>query len=319
MTAIPLGAGGEFDRIRHVVEALGADAGPIGDDTAVVPIGVGPLVVSIDSAVEGVHFREEWLSAEEIGWRAAAAALSDLAAVAAVAAGLVVALTVPPGRWGARVTEVMVGVGAAARHAGTRVLGGDLTAGAVLSLAVTVFGHAATPLSRRGARPGDRLWVTGDLGGARAALMAWVAGRTPAKAARAAFAHPVPRLRAGQWLARHGATAMLDISDGLAGDALHLAAASAVGLEIDLEALPIHASVHAEARLAVESSPAFAATGGEDYELLVSMPAGFDGRADLEAATGTVIRPVGMVVAETGVRFRLDGDVVPLEGFRHPL
>jgi thiamine-monophosphate kinase len=199
------------------------------------------------------------------------------------------------------------------------VLGGDLTAGPALAVTVTVLGRAVAPRSRHGAVPGDRLWVTGELGGARAALTAWLDGRPPATAARAAFAHPVPRIGAASWLAGEGATAMMDLSDGLAGDAPHLAAASAVGLEIDLGRLPIHPSVHAEASSRGEAAAVFAAVGGEDYELLVAMPAAFDGAEGCEAATGTALHAVGRVVAGEGAHLLLDGVPVRLEGFRHRL
>jgi thiamine-monophosphate kinase len=317
VTGTALGPGGEFDRIRAIAAVLGESAAALGDDTAEVPHGVGRLVASTDTSTEGVHFRRSWLADEEIGWRAAAAALSDLAAAGARPAGLLAALTLPAGAPRQLAPDLMAGVAAAARHVGARVLGGDLSTGPGLALTVTVLGHAAHPVARRGARPGDGIWVTGELGGARAALVAWSAGRKPAAGARGAFAHPTPRVAAGQWLAAHGATAMLDLSDGLAGDATHLAAASGVGISIDLSALPIHSSVHAEAESMGEAACRFAAVGGEDYELLVALPAGFDGAADLEAATGTSLRAVGVVVEGAGARFLHDGVAVALDGFRH--
>ncbi|MGD9522946.1 MAG: thiamine-phosphate kinase [Gemmatimonadales bacterium] len=317
MTTIALGTGGEFDRIRRIAQVLGASAAALGDDTAVIPAGAGTLLVSTDASTEGVHFRRDWLAPHEIGWRAASAALSDLAASGALASGLVVAVSAPAGADDTLVVECMRGVGEAARSAGCRVLGGDLTAGPVLALTVTVFGHAARAVSRVGAAPGDSLWVTGTLGGARAALRAWEGEREPPAGARIAFAHPVPRLRAGAWLAQQGATAMLDISDGLAGDAEHLAAASGVALEIDLARLPIHPSVHAEAAREGEASAVFAAAGGEDYELLVAMPAGWDGTDEAEPWTGTPIRRIGEVVAGEGVTLRLGGDPVAVQGYRH--
>lgn len=312
-----LGSGGEFDRIRAIAAALGDDLGPIGDDTAPIPARQGTLVVSTDASVEGVHFRRAWLAPEEIGWRAAMSALSDLAAAAAVPAGLTVALSVPAGSDDALVVELMRGVGLAARTAGCRVLGGDLTGGDAIALAITVFGHAVRPMTRRGARPGDGVWVTGLQGGARAALLAWLDGRTPPHAARVAFAKPRARIEAGQWLAAQGATAMLDLSDGLGGDLQHLAAASGVGLEVDLARLPIHPSVHAEALRRGESAPVLAATGGEDYELLVTLPPGFSGERECEPACGSLLTRIGTVVAGSGVTMRLGGEPVAIESFRH--
>ncbi len=183
-------------------------------------------------------------------------------------------------------------------------------------MGITVFGHTVTPVSRAGAQVGDAVWVTGALGGARAALCAWENGRTPAPAAHCAFARPQPRLAAGRWLAAAGATAMLDVSDGLGGDAEHLAAASAVGLEIDLGLVPIHPSVHGEAARVGEPAPVFAATGGEDYELLVTLPPAVDGRA-CEPAAGVPLTRIGTVVAGAGVRCLLRGRLMPIAGFRH--
>ncbi|MDX2206850.1 MAG: thiamine-phosphate kinase [Gemmatimonadales bacterium] len=313
---IAMGSGGEFDRIRAIVAALGDAAGSIGDDTAAIPGGEGELRVSTDVSVEEVHFRRDWLTLDEIGWRATASALSDLAATAAEPAGITIALTIPDGTADDDVVQLMLGVGAAAAVAGCRLLGGDMSGGGTWSLAVTVFGHAVRPLSRRGARPGDGIWVSGVLGGARAALLAWQDGREPAPAARLAFARPQPRLAAGRWLASRGASAMLDLSDGLGGDAEHLATASGVGLEIELDRLPIHPSVHAEARRIDQPAAEFAAIGGEDYELLVALPEGVDGAA-CEPGAGVPLTRIGTVVAGSGVRCLLAGRAIAVAGFRH--
>lgn len=309
--------GGEFDRIREIVSALGTAASGIGDDAGLIPHGEGQLVVSTDVSVEGIHFRSTWLSPREIGWRATAAALSDMAAMGASATGVVVAITIPSGSPDDLATECMRGVGDAALAVGAKVIGGDLSGGAVLSLAVTVFGAAAHPVWRNGATPGDELWVTGTLGGSRAGLLALQWGGEVPPGARLAFAHPVPRITAGIWLASQGATAMLDLSDGLAGDAEHLAAASGVALVIDLAALPIHPSVHRMAATVGRSFSEFAAVGGEDYELLVAMPAGWRPTQDPEAWTGVGLTRIGQVEAGEGVRLMQGGEVRALSGFRH--
>ena len=310
MTSIPLGGGAEFDRIRAISARLGSRAGPLGDDCAFIVAAGETLAVSTDVSVEGVHFRREWLSPAEIGWRAAAAALSDLAAAGASVVGLLAALTLPRGADPGLVVELMDGVGDAVASAGGRVLGGDLSSGEAMALAITVIGRADHPAHRRGARPGDGLWGTGSLGGARAALAAWQAGREPAPRARERFARPVPRIREGAWLAAHGATAMLDLSDGLAGDARHLAAASEVAVVIDLAAVPVDSGVTAEV-LGDESAQVFAARGGEDYELLVAMPPAFRG------AEGLDLTRVGSVAAGGGARFQLDSGEVVLSGYDH--
>lgn len=317
MTAIPLGGGGEFDRIRAIVRALGDATVGIGDDTAAVPLGEGSLVVSVDASVEDVHFRRSWLSFEEIGWRATASALSDLAAAAATPAAIVAALVAPPDAGEAPLVEVMRGVGAAATSVGARIIGGDLTAGGHWAVVITVLGHAVTPMSRAGARPGDGIWVTGVLGGARAALQAWTTSIEPDAAARQVFAHPVPRIDAARWLADHGATAMMDLSDGLGGDAGHLAAASQVALDIDLADLPLHPSVLAAAHRMSEAPEVFAATAGEDYELLLTLPREFDREADFHLDTGLLLTRVGTVTDGQGVRATLRGIVQVVRGFEH--
>lgn len=320
MTSLPMGPGREFDRIRQIVAALGSSGGALGDDTAAIPAADGVLVVSTDASVEAVHFRRDWLTLPEIGWRAAASALSDLAAAGAVPAGFTVAMVVPPDLDDAGVVAVITGVGEAAQFAGCQVLGGDLSTGPSLALTVTVFGHARpAPMSRRGAQPGDGLYVTGALGGARAALLDWLDGGAPSAAARMAFARPHPRLLAGQWLAAQGATAMMDLSDGLGGDARHLAAASGVQLQLQLERLPIHPSVHRVAARHGEPFATFAAVGGEDYELLVTMPPAFGAARECEPAAGVVLTRIGDVVAGAGVQATLRGDVVTLTGFQHRL
>ncbi len=311
-----LGPGVEFDRIRAIASVLGPRAAELGDDCALVPVNGGFLALSVDVSVDQVHFRREWLTLEEIGWRAAVGGLSDLAAVGADPAGLLVALTVPPAMTDAEVVALMDGVGSAASAARAQVLGGDLSAGATLQLAVTVVGSVARWLGRSGARPGDGVWVTGVLGGPRAALEAWQAGRTPDPAAREAFAAPAPRLDTGRWLAAAGAHAMLDISDGLAGDAAHLAASSAVRVEVDLARLPVHPSVGPRDR---RDAILMAAQGGEDYELLAAMPRDF-GEAEAAAclaATGVALSRIGTVEAGDGAHFSLAGEVIALQGYNH--
>jgi len=311
MTAIPLGRGPEFDRIRAIAGRLGSRAGALGEDCALIEMGETYLALSTDLSVEGVHFRREWLSLTEIGWRATAAALSDLAAAGAAAVGVLAALTVPAAEPPATFAELMDGAGSAVSSVGGVVLGGDLSRGPLLSLTMTVVGRTTTPAHRKGARPGDGLWVTGALGGARAALLAWENGRQPAAGARARFARPEPRLGQGAWLVAQGARAMLDLSDGLAADAGHLAAASGVSVRIDLELVPADPAVLAEAQQSGESPGTFAARGGEDYELLVAMPPEFTGAAPFP------LTRIGQVEAGSGARFLLQGAELPLGGFDH--
>ena len=222
-----------------MIRTFGSQAVGLGDDCALVTVNGTCLAISTDVSVERVHFRLDWIRLDEVGWRATAAALSDLAAEGAEPAGLLNALTIPADASSSDLLQVTGGIRDAARAAGAPVLGGDLSSGPVWSLTTTVIGFTERAVTRGGAKPGDRLWVTGTLGGTRAALEAWRRREQPTSEARARFARPVPRIAAGRWLAAHGARAMIDLSDGLGGDAAHLAAASGVALHIDLEQVPV--------------------------------------------------------------------------------
>jgi thiamine-monophosphate kinase len=314
-----LGPGPEFDRIREIARVLGPRARSLGDDCAVLPDGEGVLALSTDVSVEGVHFRSDWIGLPEVGWRAAAAALSDLAAEGAAPVGLLSAICVPHHAGEGDLAAVAAGIGEAAFATGAAVIGGDLSAGPVWSVAVTVVGRAPRAVTRVGARPGDGIWVTGVLGGARAALEAWRRGSAPAEDARRAFARPEPRISAGLWLAARGARAMLDLSDGLAADAGHLAAASGVRIDLSLEMVPVAAAVIAEAKRLDLPVQQFAAEGGEDFELLVALPADFDPAAamDFEEACGITLTRIGTVARGRGVRAELAGRRLELLGYDH--
>jgi thiamine-monophosphate kinase len=313
--ALRLGTGGEFDRLRAIFARLGAAGRGLGDDCALVRIGARTLALSIDLSLEGVHFRTAWLSLREIGWRATAAALSDLAAEGAQPIGVLVSLGIPSkGRRAtgnaSRAAQIMSGVGAAARRVGAHVLGGDLTRAPRHLVDVCVLGLVRRPVRRRGARPGDGVWLTGRLGGAGLALAALLAGRRPPPAARRRFARPEPRIAAGAWLARHGARAMLDVSDGLVADAGHLAAASGVRIELELERMPCWPGV----------APLAAARSGEEYELLVALPPRFGARDALafRRATGLPLTRVGRCLVGRGIRMTDEGRrVTPPAGFDH--
>ena len=289
-----LGPGKEFDRLRAIfarLTELSAGGEDLGDDCALVPIGHTMLAVSIDCSLEGVHFRTDWLDFKEIGFRAAGAALSDLAADGASPFGLLVSLGVPDGD---PASEIMAGVATMANNLGARILGGDLTRADRYIVDVCVLGTAERPVRRSGARDGDALWVTGYLGGAALALAGFQAGKRMPTVLRNRYACPEPRIEAGRWLAAHGATAMIDISDGLAADAQHLAAASEVGVEINLEHVPCWEGVEAMAAVA----------SGEEFELLLTMPPTFgDASASaFRAETGVELSRIGSCLRTSGGR-----------------
>jgi thiamine-monophosphate kinase len=323
---LALGPGGEFDLIRSFfgrdgsVVPPGVRVGP-GDDCAIV-VGDG-IALSTDMSVEGVHFRREWLSAEEIGYRSTAAALSDLAAVAARPIGALVSLGIPVGDTPELARQLTLGVHRALDVAGGVLLGGDITrTTGPLVVDVAVVGEATVPVLRTGSRVGDELWVTGTLGGAGVALRAWLAGTEPADQARAAFAAPVPRVREARWLAeRELMNALIDISDGLAGDATHLAFAAGVAIELEADAIPLHPALAAMAD-PPETAVHLALTGGEDFELCFSAPVGRVDALEPEFVRehAVALTRVGRVVEGQGVWIRdTRGGVRPLAtaGYQH--
>lgn len=297
--SLDLGAGREFDAVRAMCQAFGDAASGIGDDAAVLRLSRGDaLVASVDAAHEGVHFRREWLAPREVGWRAATAALSDLAAMGARPVALLVAVATTP-TWEDALAEIAAGIADAARAAGAVVAGGNTTRADSLSLTTTVLGEAHAPLTRSGARPGDRLYVTGTFGGPAAAVRAWNAGGTPSTEHRARFARPVARCDAGRWLAAAGASACVDVSDGLAADLAHVAAASDARVLVDVERLPLVGGVTA----------ADAASSGEEFELAVCAPHDLDA-AEFAARFGVPLTIVGRIESAggaPGVTLRLHG------------
>lgn len=301
----PLGSGAEFDMIRAALARLGARSAPAGDDCALIDVGGRFLAVSSDLSVERTHFRLGWMRADEIGERAAAAALSDLAAVAADPVGVLVSVAVSPERPADYLADLMEGAGRMAHHVGGVVLGGDVVRSDRLVLDVTAIGWVDTPLRRVGARPGDGLYVTGRLGGPAAALAAWEEGEEPRADARERFARPIPRVAEARWLAMAGATAGIDLSDGLVPDAAHLAAASGVQCRLDLEAVPLHPAA---------PDPGAAAVSGEEYELLVAIPPDPSLPGRFEAEHRLLLTRVGEVGAGAGVKVR--GGPIP-EAYHH--
>lgn len=299
---VAMGPGGEFDLIRRFLASDPEPGGSVvvgpGDDAAVL---VGGWVLSTDLSVEDVHFRRAWITDQEVGYRAAAAALSDLAAMAAEPVGILVSMAIPASG-DVDAEAVQRGVREAAGVVGATVLGGDVSRSpGPLFLDVTVVGRTPAPVLRAGARPGDEVWVTGELGGAGAAVALWNSGREPEPALRGAFARPTPRVAAALELARAGvAGAMVDLSDGLAGDAGHLAAAGGVRVVIETDLIPLNPAL-ADALLPADALEA-ALRGGEDYELcFAAAPGEVDRAGDLAARAGVRLTRVGRVEAGEGV------------------
>ncbi len=324
---------GEFELLARLRERL-PEPGPrvalgSGDDAAVTVPG-GATATSVDALVEGVHFRRDEASLELVGRKALASALSDLAAMGAEPGEAYVVLGAPPDLGEEDFLELVDGIAGLATETGTTVAGGDVTRAPVLTLAVTVVGHAPTAarmVGRGGAREGNLLVLTGEIGGAAAGRLLLdrpeLSGLVPdptAERLRSRQLQPAPRLGAGRALAAAGALAMIDLSDGLAGDAGHMAGASGVGLRIDAASLPLAKGVAEIAAGAGREPLELAASGGEDYELLAALPAERLAEAStrIGEAAETTLTPVGAVVGGDRVEIRLPGGgLLEAAGFDH--
>jgi thiamine-monophosphate kinase len=305
----------EPDLIEAVKEALGPQpqrvlTGP-GDDASVVRAD-SVLVTSTDTVVDGVHFSLATHSPADVGHKALATALSDIAAMGAGPGEAYVALVMPPGFQGALV--LVAGMRELAARHGVALAGGDVVSGPVLAVTVTVTGWTGAAdrlVYRRGARPGDVVGVTGELGGSGAGLELLEAGRSEPSALVERHRRPEPLLATGLALAAAGVTAMIDVSDGVATDAGHLARASEVAIKIRLADLPLARGV---------ASAELAATAGDDYELLFTAPPSRSTAIERAAeATGTRVSWLGDVRAGGGlVEIRAPGGaVVDLSGYEH--
>ena len=294
----------ELDLIESIQSALTDRSGGrvhtwTGDDAAVVRAR-DYAVTSIDSLVENVHFSLATHSAADVGWKALATALSDLAAMGADAGEAYVALVVPTRFDGS--LDLVLGMEELAEATGTTIAGGDVVSGQILAVTVAVTGWADRELEligRGGAWGGDLVGVTGELGGSEAGRLALESGEGGSTGLVRRHLRPEPRLAEGTALARAGATAMIDLSDGLATDARHLAERSGVQLRLQLAQVPCAPGVE----------PVAAATGGDDYELLFTIAA--ERRAAAEAAA--TVSWLGEVVEGNGVVL-IGEDGRPVEG-----
>ncbi len=316
----------EFDLIRRFLPhapRFGRDdvvVGP-GDDCAVV-VGNG-IALSTDMSVEGIHFRRDWLSPREIGCRATSAALSDLAAVAARPIGVLISLAVSEEDADEFAVQVMEGVRNATERVAGVVLGGDLTRSpgpAIIDVAVV--GEILHPILRSGASAGDEVWVTGSLGAAAITIARLLRDEVPHPSAAERFACPVPRVAEAQWLAARGLpSSMIDLSDGLAGDASHLMRASGVSIVLERSTIPIHDAVLQDTAGDADALR-YALAGGEDYELCFTASAGKIETlaSEFEDEFGVKLTRVGAVEEGDGL-FWLESDgsrsALDLGGFDH--
>jgi thiamine-monophosphate kinase len=284
---------GELDLIRTFQRILGERGDRLelgsGDDAAVVRAS-DRAVVSTDAVVEGVHFDLATHSYADVGHKALATALSDLAAMGVGPGEAYVAIGVPEQTDPEQLAALADAMEQLADRSGVTVAGGDVTRAPVLFLVVTVIGWAdeSDPVvSRSGAQPGDRVGVSGTLGGA-------------ADLASERARRPEPRFDLGPALARAGVTSMIDVSDGIATDARHLAEGSGVQITIELERLPLADGV---------TDPVVAASAGEDYELLFTAPPDIDVPGDVSW--------IGEVSDGEGLELTHGGEPVALSGYEH--
>jgi thiamine-monophosphate kinase len=290
---------GEFGLIAAIAARLppaGAAVIGVGDDAAVLAAPAGRPVATMDLLVEGRHFRRDWSGPADVGGKAAARNLADVAAMGAVPVALLVGLAAPgdlPVAWAEALVD---GIAAESARAGAAVLGGDVSGADTIMIAITALGELAgrAPVTRAGARPGDVLAVAGVLGHSAAGWALLTAGLAEPASLVAAHLRPRPVYQAGPEAADLGATAMIDVSDGLLADLGHVARASGVGINIDAARLVPGPQLSAAAdALAAASRPAQTAggapppgeqalapplrwmlTGGEDHALAATFPPG---------------------------------------------
>src|SRR4051812_7260802 len=269
---------GEFGLIAELTAGFAGGPhvllGP-GDDAAIVATPDGRVVASTDLLVEDVHFRRDWSSARDVGHKAAAANLADIAAMGAVPTALLVGLTVPAQLPAAWALELAAGMADEARLVGASIVGGDITRGDQVVVAVTALGdlRGVSPLTRAGARPGDVVAVTGRLGWSAVGFFLVSKGLS-AEYPEVALAHrrPAPPYAAGPEAARRGATALIDVSDGLLADLGHVAESSGVAIDVDRSSLVPEPLLRAAAGAVNHDPVAAMLTGGEDHALLGTFP-----------------------------------------------
>jgi thiamine-monophosphate kinase len=302
---VSLAGAGEFGLIARVVARLGTGPncllGP-GDDAAVVVAPDGRVVASTDALVDGRHFRRDWASAADVGHRAAAANLADIAAMGAVPTALLVALCAPADLEVGWVEELADGLGAEAAKVGASVVGGDMSASPTLTITVTALGdlRGGAPVLRRGARSGEIVALAGRTGHSAAGLAVLSRGLRTPSALVDAYRRPEVPYAAGPVAAAGGATSMIDVSDGLLADLGHVAEASGVRIDVAAAALDLPDQMRDAAGALGVDPYAWLLTGGEDHALAATFPAG-----PLPAGW----RPIGRVLDGAGVT--VDGEPYP--------
>jgi thiamine-monophosphate kinase len=320
---------GEFSLIAAIRRRMEGKYPPevthgIGDDCAVLqPQGDVEWVITTDTQVEDVHFRRAWLTPYQIGWRAMAVNLSDIAAMGAQPFGALAALALPATTEAMFFEQLLNGMCDLGLQYNCPLIGGNLARDPTrLTLTLTVLGRVGrgTAVRRGGARPGDDIWVSGRLGGSAAGLRTFLQ-TVPLPAAignalRQRYAQPLPRVAEGAFLrASDRLTAMIDLSDGLAGDLGHICEESRVGAQIVAEALPLEAGVREVAATLGDDVLEYALRGGEDFELCCTAVSGALAPLmdDFRAQFGIELTRIGSITRERSLRLmHADGSEVPL-------
>jgi len=289
---------GEFGLIARITARLGTGAsvlvGP-GDDAAVVAAPDRRVVASTDVLVEGRHFRRDWAGAIDVGHRAAAANMADICAMGAVPTALLVAVCAPADLEVSWFEGLADGLAAEAAEVGASVAGGDLSASPTLTVAVTALGdlHGAEPVRRGGAHPGDVVAMAGRIGFAAAGCTVLSRGFRSPKVLVEAYRRPRVPYRAGPIAGHLGATAMIDVSDGLLADLGHVAGASRVGIDLRRDAFELPGQMRDAANALGVDPYDWILSGGDDHALVATFPDGVVLPEDW--------RPIGLVVPGAGV------------------
>lgn len=284
------------ERVPPLAPELGA-----GDDAAVLEGSPGPLLMTVDTLVEGVDFDLSYASGFDIGWKAVAINASDIAAMGGRPAHALAALSLRPDVPVAFFEDLLEGILESAERTGAKLAGGDLSGASEVTLSLTMTGSSIhRPVLRSGARPGDAICVTGAFGGSAGGLFVLKNGledHTEASALIDRHLRPRPRVREGGIIAEHGATAMIDVSDGLAIDLLRLMEAGAVGCDVRSDSVPVDPAL----RWLMSAADApdvkeLALTGGEDYELMFALPEERFDRVEQQLVdAGTSLTRIGTV------------------------
>ena len=312
---------------QHLPKKTEQIALQIGDDAAALTQYPGKLtLISTDALVEGIHFDLHYMCPEDLGWKVLAVNLSDIAAMGGNPIGFTISIAVPPLKSGAFLTRMYKGMMELATNTKTVLLGGDTSASpGPVFLNLTILGNVKPTelITRKGAQPGDKIFVTGELGVSAIGLELLRLGAVRSKAVTHIMSQhlrPQPRIKVGRWLAKnHCASALLDLSDGLSTDLSHLCKASNVGAVIDSKKIPLPTVNSTMSSLVRKPLLDYGLNGGEDYELLFSVPA----KKEIQVPNkieGVTVKQIGYVTDKPEICLtNEEGRVRPLlpKGFDH--